>query len=64
MRGERSHISVRTYPYGYRIEGFKIKTLKTLVISMIFGFLFYVVSYVVLCKILHSFIYFYYIKHT
>lgn len=31
---------------------------------MIFGFLFCVVFYLVLCKILHSFIYFYYIKYS
>ena len=64
VRGERSHISVRTYPYGYREEEFNMKTLKKLVIATVFRFLFYVVLYAVLCKMLHCFIYFNYIKYS
>lgn len=64
VRGERSHISVRTYPYGYREEEFNMKTLKKLVIATVFRFLFYVVLYAVLCKMLHLFIYFNYIKYS
>lgn len=53
VRGERSHISVRTYPYGYREEEFKIKTLKKPCISKVFKVLFYVTSSLALCKMLH-----------
>lgn len=64
VREEHSHISVRTYPYGYREEEFNIKTLKKLVKSTVFRLLFYVVLYLVLCKMLHWFVYFNYIKYS
>jgi hypothetical protein len=47
VRGERSHISVRTYPYGYRKEEFKIKTSKNPVIARFFEVLLDIKDYIV-----------------